>query len=158
MFISRHYITTSTQHHSQVHSKKMVNSKLCNSEVKFLSQPPWINTVLNEREGTATDSSDWSCQLTSARCVSLLSRACLLSLLSLVIKLLRLLNMYSKFSTPSTTFMSQDDSNVIRCSIELYKCLENECSIKSVVKWSTQSNSSLSWITNTKTHKNMENI
>jgi hypothetical protein len=85
------------------------------------------------------------CQLTSARCVSLLSRACLLSLLSLVIKLLRLLNMYSKFSTPSTTFMSHDESSVIRCSIELYKCLENECSIKSVVKWSTQSNSSLSW-------------
>lgn len=69
-------------------------------------------------------------------------------------KLLRLLNIYSKFSTPSTTFMSHDDSNVIRCSIELYRCLEKECSINSVVKWRTHNNNSLAWNHNSQNNNN----
>lgn len=83
--------------------------------------------------------------LTSARCISLLSKACRLSLFRRVIKLLRLLNMYRRFNTPRTTFMLQLDSKVTKCSMLLYKCRENECSINNVVKWRTQRSSSFAY-------------
>lgn len=83
---------------------------------------------------------------TSARWLSLLSRACRLSLFRRVIKLLRLLNMYRRFNTPRTTCKSQLDNKVTKCSMLLYKCRENECSINNVVKWRTQRSSSFACI------------
>lgn len=83
-------------------------------------------------------------ELTSARWVSRDKRACFFSELSLVIKLLLLLNMYSKLRTPNTMFISHDCNKEIKCSTELYRCLENECSIRRVVKLRTLNKSSLS--------------
>lgn len=84
--------------------------------------------------------------LTSARWLSLLSRACRLSLFRRVIKLLRLLNMYRRFNTPRTTCMSQLDNKVTKCSMLLYKCRENECSINIVVNWRTKRRSSFACV------------
>ena len=45
-----------------------------------------------------------------------------------------LLNMYSRLSTASTIVMLDDDSSVMRWSTDEYRCRENECSTRRVVK------------------------
>jgi hypothetical protein len=42
------------------------------------------------------------------------------------------------------TKKSVDSSNVVKCSIELYKCLEYECSINKAVNCKTANNNFLS--------------
>ena len=69
-------------------------------------------------------------ELTSARKLSLRINACLLSELSREMKLDRFEKTYNRFRTASTICMSEEESNVVKCSIELYRCRENECSIR----------------------------
>ena len=75
----------------------------------------------------------------AARWESLVNNSCLLSGASLLMKLDRLLNMYSRLSTANTTSKSKLESRRLRCSIELYRWREKECSMSKVVKWRVHS-------------------
>lgn len=55
-----------------------------------------------------------------------------------------------RLSTPRTTVISQEDRSVVKCSMELYRCLEKLCSISKDVKSKMYNSSSFSWSITTK--------
>lgn len=91
---------------------------------------------------------------TSAKYKRRCTSACFLSFDNRLMNIERLLNTYNKLSTDNMTKKSVDSSSVVRCSIELYKCLEYECSIRRAVNWSTARSKVLSFTFSDKSHAN----
>ena len=78
---------------------------------------------------------------TSAKYKRRCTSACFLSFDNRLINIERLLKTYNKFKTDNITRKSVDSNRVVKCSIELYKCLEYECSISKAVNCKTASRS-----------------